>query len=220
MTAAEKGQSDMVKYLLSRPGIDLEKTNVRAEQAITMAVRRGHGAVVRLLLKAGADINACDAKGRSLLMLAAKVGRIAMLHFLYTKGADLNYLDCAGRSFIAYLQPRRTNTRYQQHKLLLFLRDLLKTDFCPCVADQAALLRFTGTRSKVAREAKALWQRAERLRVPAVPVVNAAPPVRAMQTARCSCLPIGRLFARRQTAPTNMQLDEIKSVSQRPSNKR
>jgi ankyrin repeat protein len=89
MRAAEKGQLDVVKSLVSM-GADVNARSEGGVAALLYAVRGGHLEVVDYLVDHGADVNAMDSMGFTPLMLAAIPGKLDIVQSLIEKGADVN----------------------------------------------------------------------------------------------------------------------------------
>lgn len=53
--AAARGHADVVRYLLSRPGVGLDAQSTKGETPLALAAKNSHEGVVRLLLRQGAD---------------------------------------------------------------------------------------------------------------------------------------------------------------------
>jgi hypothetical protein len=70
--ATIEGNTDMVKSLVSSPGIDVNATNERGSTPLLEAARFGHDDICRVLIAAGADLKAKDNDGKTALMLAVQ----------------------------------------------------------------------------------------------------------------------------------------------------
>ena len=81
--AAEKGDIDMVKFLVEK-GADI---NANDGLALFLAANIGNYDMVKYLVEKGADIHACN---DSALCCAAENGSLDVLKFLVEKGADIN----------------------------------------------------------------------------------------------------------------------------------
>ena len=68
--ATIEGNTDMVKSLVSSPGVDVNATNERGSTPLLEAARFGHDDICRVLIAAGADLKAKDNDGKTALMLA------------------------------------------------------------------------------------------------------------------------------------------------------
>jgi len=68
--ATIEGNTDMVRSLVSSPGVDINATNERGSTPLLEAARFGHDDICRVLIAAGADLKAKDKDGKTALMLA------------------------------------------------------------------------------------------------------------------------------------------------------
>lgn len=91
--AADNGLVDMVKVLLTVPGIDKDVQYEYNQTPLHAAARNGHTEVVRLLVDAGADVTTRDENNRTPLHLAAWNGRTDVVTILLAAGAEVDALD-------------------------------------------------------------------------------------------------------------------------------
>ena len=86
--ASEEGQTDMVKFLLSR-GADVNSPTEGANRIMPLhfAAAKGRIAVIETLVEAGADINACDFARKTPLAWAIESGQSAAAQILRKAGA-------------------------------------------------------------------------------------------------------------------------------------
>jgi ankyrin repeat protein len=68
--ATREGNTDMVRSLLSAPGVDVNATDERGSTPLLEAARFGHDTICRMLIAAGAKLNARDRDGKTALQLA------------------------------------------------------------------------------------------------------------------------------------------------------
>jgi tetratricopeptide (TPR) repeat protein len=94
MIAAWEGNVPMMELFVAR-GADVNKTNVRGEQALLYASWKGHLAAVRWLVDHGAEFDR-DGKEWSALHYAAFAGHEAVVGYLLERGADINALSVNG----------------------------------------------------------------------------------------------------------------------------
>jgi hypothetical protein len=72
------------------------------QNAVMIAVRAGHEAVVRRLLDAGAPIDDQDRKGFTALMHAASLGKHTIIRSLLARGAEITLQDNQGRTALMH----------------------------------------------------------------------------------------------------------------------
>lgn len=70
-----------------------EGSKLNANQAVFLAVKQGHEAVLKVLLACGVDINEKDSDGRTPLLQAAASGNEVMAKLLLEKGANIEGRD-------------------------------------------------------------------------------------------------------------------------------
>lgn len=91
--ASREGLLECVRYLLSKPRVDINATQKTACTAVQVAASRGNEAVVKVLLDAGADTNV-QYQGRggsaNALQAASMLGHTAIVKLLLDAGADVN----------------------------------------------------------------------------------------------------------------------------------
>src|SRR5262249_28878643 len=68
--AIHEGNTDMVKSLLSAPGVDVNATDERGNKPLLEAARLGHDEICRVLIANGANVKVKDRDGKTALMLA------------------------------------------------------------------------------------------------------------------------------------------------------
>lgn len=68
--AVIEGNAEMVRSLLSAPGVDVNARNERGSTPLLEAARYGHDNITRTLIASGANVNARDQDGKTALMLA------------------------------------------------------------------------------------------------------------------------------------------------------
>src|SRR5688500_11813805 len=94
--AALDGHTDLVTLLATKNTNLDQLSNMRyKENALHLAARNGHTAVIEALLKAGADINALEGTHSTALMYAAYNGRLEASELLIKQGTDLNKIGRA-----------------------------------------------------------------------------------------------------------------------------
>ncbi|RSL61345.1 hypothetical protein CEP53_005146 [Fusarium sp. AF-6] len=98
IAASGSGKQDMVRLLLSFPGIDPDAQNVRGGTALINAIKNGKAEVVEQLLAAGADPNLQNRWGTTPLMKAARNGQAEVIRQLLAAGADPNIQDNEGKT--------------------------------------------------------------------------------------------------------------------------
>jgi ankyrin repeat protein len=108
------GHADLIPLLATKnANLDqLSKMQYR-ENALHLAARNGHTAVIEALLKAGADINALEGSHSTALMYAAYYGRIDVVKILLEHGADTTIQDQGGH-IAAYWAKTRGFTEIAQ----------------------------------------------------------------------------------------------------------
>ena len=90
LAAAESGNADVVRTLLSR-GADVNAKDSDGDTALLIAIKRfGNADVVRVLLDKGADINREDRNHRTPLWLAVSRNKADVVRALLDKGVNIN----------------------------------------------------------------------------------------------------------------------------------
>ena len=70
--AVRGGNTDMVKSLLSAPGVDVNGKDEHGSTPVLEAARYGHDQICRILIASGANLKAKDRDGKTALMLAVE----------------------------------------------------------------------------------------------------------------------------------------------------
>ncbi len=86
--ATREGNTDMVKSLLSSPGIDVNATDEKGTTPLLEAARYGHEDISRILIAAGANIKAKDGDGKTALQLAIQGDHEEVVGVLRQAGAS------------------------------------------------------------------------------------------------------------------------------------
>jgi ankyrin repeat protein len=92
LLAAWKGYTEIVKMLLEKDDVDVNKANSRGSTPLAYAARWGHSEIVKLLLeKDGVDVNKATSQGSTPLSLATGSGHTEIVKLLLEKdGVDMN----------------------------------------------------------------------------------------------------------------------------------
>lgn len=99
IAAAMNGHADMVALLATKiTNLDQLSEMQYQSNALHLAARDGHTAVIEVLLKAGADVNALEGTDSTALMYAAYNGHLEAVELLIEQGADLNVRDQGGQT--------------------------------------------------------------------------------------------------------------------------
>ena len=85
--ATREGNTDMVKSLISGPGVNVNATGERGSTPLLEAARYGHEDITRVLIAAGADVKAKDDDGKTALMLAVQGDHEDVVRVLKQAGA-------------------------------------------------------------------------------------------------------------------------------------
>ena len=112
--AAFFGHTDVVRYLVSLPEVDLNHQSSKNDTALHLAVQKKHSDVVQVLIDAGADIETKNDDGCSPLHVASRSGEPATVKMLVKTGADVRATDDEGNAcliFAAY-QGHTSTVRY------------------------------------------------------------------------------------------------------------
>ena len=97
--AAYYGYSDIVRYLVGLPQVEVNFANQEGSTALHCALQHRHTDVVRALIDAGADIEAKDrCTERSPLLKASISGNAANVNLLVRAGASVHVTDVTGRT--------------------------------------------------------------------------------------------------------------------------
>ncbi|PPQ96354.1 hypothetical protein CVT26_005041 [Gymnopilus dilepis] len=98
--AAEQGHVEIVEYILSQGGVNVNAMDVSGRTALHEATLYSHEAIVRLLLShRGLDINIKSRPGRTVLHEACRVGHEAIFRMLLSHpGVDVNAEGKSGRT--------------------------------------------------------------------------------------------------------------------------
>ncbi len=92
--ASKDGRLEVVKYLFSKGGNNINATDAVKDSALHLAVINNHLDVVKLLVANGADINLKDNDGYSQLAFATMgKSNYEIVKFLVREGADINSVD-------------------------------------------------------------------------------------------------------------------------------
>src|SRR5690242_11712530 len=70
--AVREGNTEMVKSLLSAPGVDVNATDEKGNKPLLEAARFGHDEICRVLIANGASVKVKDKDGNTALMLALR----------------------------------------------------------------------------------------------------------------------------------------------------
>jgi len=91
--AAYRGQTEVVEYLLSRPGLLKDPVDKRGYSPLMLAASAGHAQTLAALLAAGCDPNLKAQDGGTALHKAAAQGNLACVQKLLEAGCDPKVLD-------------------------------------------------------------------------------------------------------------------------------
>jgi ankyrin repeat protein len=86
--ATREGNTDMVRSLLSAPGVDVNATDERGSTPLLEAARFGHDNICRMLIAAGANLRAKDRDGKTALQLAIQGNHDEVVRVLKQAGAN------------------------------------------------------------------------------------------------------------------------------------
>jgi ankyrin repeat protein len=86
--ATREGNTDMVRSLLSAPGVDVNATDERGSTPLLEAARFGHDNICRMLIAAGAKLNARDRDGKTALQLAIQGNHDQVVQVLKQAGEN------------------------------------------------------------------------------------------------------------------------------------
>jgi uncharacterized protein len=105
MGAAMNGHADLVTLLATKnTNLDQLSEMQYSENALHLASRNGHTAVIEALLKAGADVNALEGTHSTALMYAAYYGHLDAVELLIQQGAELNVRDNGGHTALYWAE--------------------------------------------------------------------------------------------------------------------
>jgi ankyrin repeat protein len=105
MGAAMNGHADLVTLLATKnTNLDQLSEMQYSENALHLAARNGHTAVIEALLKAGADVNALEGTHSTALMYAAYRGHLDAVELLIKQGAELNVRDNGGHTALYWAE--------------------------------------------------------------------------------------------------------------------
>jgi ankyrin repeat protein len=86
--ATREGNTDMVRSLLSAPGIDVNATDETGSTPLLEAARYGHDDICRILIAAGANLKSKDRDGKTALQLAIQGDHNDVVRVLKQAGAN------------------------------------------------------------------------------------------------------------------------------------
>ena len=86
--ATREGNTDMVRSLLSAPGIDVNATDETGSTPLLEAARYGHDDICRILIAAGANLKSKDRDGKTALQLAIQGDHNDVVRVLKQAGAS------------------------------------------------------------------------------------------------------------------------------------
>ena len=102
--ATERGHMAVVKLLLERVDVDINRTDSKGNGPLLYAAMKGHVAIVQLMLaKDGVDVNSKNQRGGTPLLYAAERGDVAVVKlFLERADVDINHIDSRGNGPLSY----------------------------------------------------------------------------------------------------------------------
>jgi ankyrin repeat protein len=86
--ATREGNTEMVRSLLSAPGIDVNATDESGSTPLLEAARFGHDDICRTLIAAGANLKSKDKDGKTALQLAIQGDHDEVVRVLKQAGAN------------------------------------------------------------------------------------------------------------------------------------
>ena len=86
--ATREGNTDMVRSLLSAPGIDVNATDEKGSTPLLEAACHGHDDICRILIAAGANLKSKDPDGKTALQLAIQGDHDEVVRVLKQAGAN------------------------------------------------------------------------------------------------------------------------------------
>ncbi|XP_073989045.1 uncharacterized protein isoform X1 [Rhodnius prolixus] len=95
---AEKGYTEMAKFLVTVKGINLNLRTVYGNTPLKLSVYHNHFKITIILLEAGADPNALSLFDMTPLHTATFHGRLPFVEALIEYKADVNVIDCFDRT--------------------------------------------------------------------------------------------------------------------------
>ena len=132
--AVHNGHTEIVRYLVGLPEVDVNHRNNGNETALDCAANTGHTEVVRMLIDAGADIDTNNG-GHSPLHCASDSGALEVVKMLVEAGAGVRLTDFHGRTCLI-LAARSGST-----ETVRYLVGLPEVDVNHCdSSDETALL--------------------------------------------------------------------------------
>lgn len=96
--AAYRGQAEVVKYLVTRPGLLKDPVDKRGLTPLMLAASAGHSQVVQCLLEAGCDPALKSQDGSTALHRAAAQGQLACVEALLAAGCDPKVTDLKNKT--------------------------------------------------------------------------------------------------------------------------
>ena len=110
LNACRNGQKNIVKILLERGDIDLNRRDAEGNTALHYVCREGYRDLVVLLLEKGADASSANNRGETPLHAAARKGNREILAKLIDAGADPDAADNEGCTpLMRLVENRRTD---------------------------------------------------------------------------------------------------------------
>jgi ankyrin repeat protein len=85
--AAFGGHVDIVRFLVTSKGVNLDAPAPNRQTALMLAAKNGHKEVVKILIDADADMDLEDAQGNTALRLAVRAGNSEIADYLRGEGA-------------------------------------------------------------------------------------------------------------------------------------
>lgn len=86
--ATREGNTDMVRSLVSAPGVDVNAKDETGSTPLLEAARFGHDNICRILIAAGANLKAKDRDGKTALQLAIQGNHDEVVRVLKQAGAN------------------------------------------------------------------------------------------------------------------------------------
>ncbi|KAK4205112.1 ankyrin repeat-containing domain protein [Triangularia verruculosa] len=115
LVAVKNRDLDIVKYLITKVGADVEARNTMGQTALLVAAMNRDLDIVKLILDVGADVEARDgAEGQTALLVAATIGHLDIVKYLIAEaGADVEARDRQGMT--ALLWAGEQSTQWSGH---------------------------------------------------------------------------------------------------------